>query len=426
MNLNIGFDSFDDQGEETYFDTFSRSDAEIKQRYEWMEGRCRIALVHDLTKKVSNWGRGLDIIYNDTPKRRAVDMWTVKKAQPYFKKFDCFDANGMTGDVFSGADCVGGKVIKLHNPNIPNEKLYYIDNAGSNGRKKNRNFAYHYEAIIPEDKERKIKSMSISSRIYIWLEKRDNERMIIHIRPDYMDNWRGSYFFGGKRNPYWMEIFAMGDGFKDHMENTVDENAPEKLDYAVLNKVTESEGKIKWMPDAEEIGAFVDAIMKVWSPYLMRHACADYIKESFDDEIGGDGTYFDTFSRADTDMKIKMETMHRNIRNKFRDEMTERTRWYAEGLNILYDKNMFNWDEMRFDESLPWSPQGHYHGGKFSNKWWEMRAAFEKFDPTDGMTLYKKFVPEYRTYQVKEAGAGQFNNPGVADAEFGKNDGKGR
>ena len=242
MNLNIGFDSFDDQREETYFDTFSRSDAEIKQKYEWMERQCRLALQRDLTKKVSNWGRGLDIIYNDTPKRRAVDMWTVKKAQPYFKKFDCFDANGMTGDVFSGADCVGGKVIKLHNPNIPNEKLYYIDNAGSNGRKRIRDFAYHYEAIIPEDKKRKIKSMSISSRIYIWLEKQDNERMIIHIRPDYVDNWR----YNGKK--YWTEIFAMGDEFKDHMENTVDENAPEKLDYVVLNKVIEA-----GYPTGEEI-----------------------------------------------------------------------------------------------------------------------------------------------------------------------------
>ena len=57
-----------------------------------------------------------------------------------------------------------------------------------------------------------------------------------------------------------------------------------------------------------------------------------------------------------------------------------------------------------------------------------MRSAFEKFDITDGMTMYKKFIPEYRTDQVKEAAAGQstFNNPGVADAVFGKNDGKGR
>lgn len=55
-----------------------------------------------------------------------------------------------------------------------------------------------------------------------------------------------------------------------------------------------------------------------------------------------------------------------------------------------------------------------------------MRAAFEKFEITDGITLYKKFVPEYRTYPVKEAGVGQFNNPGVAEAQFGKNDGKGK
>lgn len=347
MNLNIGFDSFADQGEETYFDTFSRSDAEIKQKYEILERHCREGLENDLTEKVSNWGKGLDIIYNDTPKRRAVDMWTVKKAQPYLKKFDCFDANGMTGDVFSGADCVGAKVIKLHNPNIPNEKLYYIDNAGSNGRKRIRDFAYHCEVTIPEDKKGKIKSMSISSRIYIWLEKQDNERMIIHIRPDYMDSWR---YYGKK---YWMEIFAAGDEFKDHMENTVDENAPEKLDYTVLNKVAESGGTVRWKLNTEEIDAFADAIMKIWSPYLMRHACADYIKESFDDNFEGGETYFDTFSRDNADVKVKMESMHRNIHKAFKDRMIERTKWYAEGLNILYDKNMFNWDEMRFDESLP-------------------------------------------------------------------------
>ena len=53
-----------------------------------------------------------------------------------------------------------------------------------------------------------------------------------------------------------------------------------------------------------------------------------------------------------------------------------------------------------------------------------MRTAFEKFDITDGMNLYNsKFVPEYQTYPVTVK---QFNNPGVADADFGKKDCKGR
>ena len=57
------------------------------------------------------------------------------------------------------------------------------------------------------------------------------------------------------------------------------------------------------------------------------------------------------------------------------------------------------------------------------NKWWEMRSAFEKFDITDGMNMYKNFIPEYRTYPVTVK---QFNNPGVADEDFGKKDCKGR
>ena len=324
MNLNIGMDSFDGPEEMSYFDTFSRSDAEIKQKYDKLEKTCRAELEHDLMRKAGSWGRGLSIIYNGTPKRRAVDMWTVKKARPYLKQFDCFDGNGMTGDVFCGEDCVGGKLLRIHNPNIADDKLYYIDRAGSNGHKRVRDFAYHCNVDIPGNKKTGMNEISLGGKIYIWLEKENNDKIIIHIRPHYMDSWR----FAGKK--YWMEIFAGADEFENHMENTVDENPPEKLDYVILNKtaVTKYPGgeEVDWKVNEEEIKSFVDAIMKVWSPYLMRHACADYIKESFNDNFEGGETYFDTFSRDNADVKVKMENMHRNIHKAFKDRMIERTK----------------------------------------------------------------------------------------------------